>query len=497
MLFKKFHIGLLLSFSFCVSHPAKSTSCDGETSAAGRSSQRMLQALVDVSGVPGMGAAIWLDDQVVWAGCAGWRDREARLPVEANTVFRLASVSKVFAATAIARLAEQGKLNLDAPVADHLPWLGSRWPQISLRQLAAHASGLDHYIDADQALGQRNFGNARAAVRWFFDRPLGAEPGARYEYSSWGYTLIGAVVEAAVGTSYIDYVQRELTQGLDVLQDTSGKGAQVSRLYNIDGDAPVLLPGDDMSYTVPGGGMAAAPTATASFAGRLMQGKIVSPNTWMAMREPFALNDGTLAGERDYQVGLGWRIGHDEDGAAIAHHAGIAEGARAGLVLWPDERAAVSLMSNAIWVSSIERSAMLLAAPFRPQPKRLVQRSCPLPAQRYQGTLGEAKIRGALQFELENGRCVGILNPDPALTATFATARAWPGGKLLIVSLSDDGTLTRAALVTPFGLYELRASKKGWRARLPAAVLELRMSADRAPAKGKHGGPHESLRGSR
>jgi CubicO group peptidase (beta-lactamase class C family) len=457
--------------------PLQATGCSAADNPASRTAQRVLQALVEVNGVPGMGAAVWREDGVVWIGSAGQRDREAGLPVEADTIFRLASVSKVFATTAIARLAEQGRLNLDEPVSTYLPWLGSRWAPISLRQLAAHASGLGHYIDADNALGHRHFDTARAAVRWFFERPLGSAPGERYLYSSWGYTLIGAVIEAVAGTSYIDHVQGELTPGLDVAQDSSGRGAHVSRLYDIEAGEVVLLPGRDLSYTVPGGGMTASPAAVAEFAGRLMDGHIVSGQSWEAMRRPFALIDGSIAGERDYQVGLGWRTGRDEEGAAIAHHAGVTEGARSALVLWPDERTAAVLLSNALWVSSIEASAMLLAAPFRAAPAGLVERECPLQAQGYRGTLGEANIEGELRFELEQGRCVGVLEPDSTLAAAFGNARAWPGRRLQIVSLSDNGSLSRAALVTPYGLYELRAAQEGWRARLPAGELTLRTTA--------------------
>jgi CubicO group peptidase (beta-lactamase class C family) len=455
--------------------PVQASSCSPADDPASRTAQRMLDALVDVNGVPGMGAAVWRGDAVVWIGCAGRRDREAGLPVEADTIFRLASVSKVFAATAIARLAEQGHVDLDAPIATYLPWLPTRWAPISLRQLAAHASGLGHYIAADDALGRRRFDTARDAVRWFIERPLGALPGQGYEYSSWGYTLIGAVIEAVADTGYIDYIQREITPDLDVMQDSSGSGARVSRLYDIDAGAAVALPGRDMSYTVPGGGMAATPAAVAAFAGRLMQGRIVSTQAWHAMRQPFVLNDGSIARERDYQVGLGWRAGRDADGAPIAHHAGITEGARAALVLWPDEHTAASLLSNAIWVSSIEGSAMLLAAPFRDAPARLVERDCPLQAKRYRGTLGDASIGGALRFEVEQGRCVGVLEPDPALAAAFAKATAWPDRQLQIVGLSDSGSLSRAALVTPYGLYELRAVDHGWRASLPAGELSVRM----------------------
>lgn len=450
---------------------AAAPACGAAGTPAAQSADRLLQALIEVSGVPGMGAAVWQDGRVVWTGCAGWRDREAQQPVQADTVFRLASVSKVYAATLAARQAEQGRLDLDAPVQTLLPWLAGRWAPLSVRQLAAHASGLGHYTAADQALGQRHFSDGRAAVRWFIERPLLAAPGTRYTYSSWGYTLIGAVLEAQGAAPFVEQLQREL--GVAVQADPAGAGESVSRLYAIEGGAPTRLPGNDMSYTVPGGGLAATPAAVAEFGGRLLAGELVSPETWAAMREPYRLADGTPAGERDHQVGLGWRVGQDLDGAAIAHHAGVTAGARSALVLWPGEAVAVSLLSNASWVSSIEPSAMLLAAPFRVPPAGLLARACPQTAQTYAGHFGDTPIAGRLRFRLEAGRCHGVLDPDPTLASAFAKATAWPGRQLQIVALHADGDLGHAALVTPYGLYELRADPRGWRAELPGGALTL------------------------
>lgn len=438
-----------------------------------RTAQLMLDALIEVNGVPGMGAAVWRDGAVVWVGCAGLRDREAGLPVLGDTMFRLASVSKVFTTTAAALLAEQGRLDLDAPVTEKLHWLGTRWAPLTVRQLAAHASGLAHYGPADEALGKQHFPTGRSAVRWFIDRPLTAQPGTRYLYSSWGYTLIGAVIEATTGESFGTWLAGNVATGLRIAQDTGGEGTGVSRLYALDTSDARRLPGNDMSYTVPGGGLAGTPAALARFAGRLMQGQIVSQATWKMMRQPFRLDDGTTARERDFEVGLGWRVSRDEDGANIAHHAGVAEGARSALVLWPDEGVATSLMSNASWVSSIERSATMLAAPFRESVDGLQPAACPLSSTRYRGELDGAETSGVAHFQLAHGRCVGTLKPDAVLSKAFAGASAWPGGKLKLIGLDENGGLKRAGLVTPFGVYDLRTGSDGWRVRLAQQILTL------------------------
>lgn len=113
---------------FFLAAPSKAAdTCDAPaTDEAAATAQRILQALIDTNAVPGMGAAVWRNGRVVWTGCAGLRDVEARKPVRRDTVFRLASVSKIIAATAVAKLAEEGRLDIDAPVGGYCPGCQSR-----------------------------------------------------------------------------------------------------------------------------------------------------------------------------------------------------------------------------------------------------------------------------------------------------------------------------------------------------------------------------------
>lgn len=186
---------------------------------------RLLAALVEANGVPGMGAAVVRDGAVVWNGSAGMRDVEAGLPVDRNTVFRLASVSKLVTATAAAKLGDVGRLDLAAPVQSMLPWLQASWPPLTPRQLAAHTAGLPHYQDIDQGLGAQRYATVRDAVGLFERRPLLTAPGSAYRYSSWGYTLLSAVVEARAGEPFLDYVVREVVPGLGIGADASDRDA--------------------------------------------------------------------------------------------------------------------------------------------------------------------------------------------------------------------------------------------------------------------------------
>lgn len=428
---------------------------------AAQASQAMLDALVRTNGVPGMGAAVWRDGQVAWTGCAGWRDLEARQPVQADTVFRLASVSKVIAATAAAQLSEQGKLDLDAPVAQILPWLRNDWAPISVRQLAAHTAGLPHYEGDDMRAGERHYANAREAVALFSSRKLRSAPGTEYHYSSWGYTLIGAAIEAASGQHFLDYVAQRVVPGLSIAADTDGRGERVSRLYEIDGRTRRVAEARDFSYSWPGGGLAATPESLVRFGGRLLQGRIVSPPTFAAMLRPARLADGGPVAESDYQLALGWRVSNDADGLRMAHHAGVTAGARSSLVLWPDRQLAAGVLSNALWVASIDKTAMMLAAPFLPVPAGLRAHACPIGVTAYRGRLGDRELQGVVRFRQEHGRCVGELDAAGALTEHFASATAWPNRTLSLIGLDARGDFGRAALVTPHGLYDLRAQGGG------------------------------------
>lgn len=173
---------------FCLTVAAAVCWMTGAASAddafAAKAADRILDELVKVNRVPGMAASVWRDGAVVWTGAAGWADIAAGKPVTAATVFRFASVSKLFAATAAAKLREEGRLDTAAPVSAYLPWLTKAWPDISSEQLAAHISGMPHYQTRDMGRGGDHFETQREAVALFEGRTLLSQPGAAYEYSS-------------------------------------------------------------------------------------------------------------------------------------------------------------------------------------------------------------------------------------------------------------------------------------------------------------------------
>ena len=448
------------------------TAAGHESRPSGEVADRLLTALQRANGVPGMGAAVMHGDKAVWTGSVGMQDVEAGTPVNADTVFRLASVSKLVTATAAARLAERGQLDLDAPVQPLLPWLAASWAPISSRQLAAHTSGLPHYQAVDEGRGGTRYPGVRDAVKVFAGRPLLSPPGTTYGYSSWGYTLLSAVVEARAGRPFLQYVSDEVAPGLGIGPDRTDEGlANVSRAYGFTDGVATRLPPHDFSYTWGGGGLSATPASIARFGARVLAGEVVSPATFTSLLAPTPMTDGKSAGERGFDVGFGWRTSRDPQGRTVAHHAGVALGARSALVLWPDTGASASLLSNASWVSSIEQTTMVLASVFEAAPARERVRACPVGTTRYVAVFDGQVLAGDASFAVQDGVCEGQLSlPDGPL-------RAWLNGfpqrdaeSLVVMALDGDGGMGRAALVTPIGLHLLQSTAEPGRFRVELAT---------------------------
>ena len=176
--------------------------------------ERLFSAWVDSQmayrGLPGMAVGVVYDQQLVWSRGYGFANVEKRVPMSAQTRFRIASNSKLFAAIAIMQLREAGKLRLDDPVAQHLPWFkvkpaGPDDGPITIEQLLSHSSGLqreasDHWVSFD-------FPTTEKLQALMPERIAAFPPQTRFKYSNLAFAVAGMVVEKITGQRWEDYVQ--------------------------------------------------------------------------------------------------------------------------------------------------------------------------------------------------------------------------------------------------------------------------------------------------
>ena len=164
--------------------------------------------LVTKQGIPGLSVAVARRGTVIWSEGFGLADVESGVPVTSQTCFRAGSVSKVLTAAGVARLVEEGKLDLDAPIQRYVPGFPKKqWP-ITTRQLAAHTAGIRHYgdVEALRLKGAPHFASIREGLTLFQDDPLLSEPGTNYSYSSYGWTAVSAVIEGASGQEFLSFM---------------------------------------------------------------------------------------------------------------------------------------------------------------------------------------------------------------------------------------------------------------------------------------------------
>jgi D-alanyl-D-alanine carboxypeptidase len=149
------------------------------------------------------------DGTVLIQEARGLADREAGTPNTVDTQFRIGSMNKMFTAVAILRLIEAGELALDDPVGKHLPDYpsGETASTVTIRHLLSHTGGTGDIFGPEFERNRATLREHNDYVKLYGTRSPSFEPGTRFEYSNYGFVLLGATIEAVSGTSYYDYVR--------------------------------------------------------------------------------------------------------------------------------------------------------------------------------------------------------------------------------------------------------------------------------------------------
>src|SRR5215831_4230112 len=176
--------------------------------------EKAVASFMSANSVPGLSAAVVLAGEPRWAQGFGMADLENSSPATSATLFRLGSISKPITAVAVLQLWERGKLDLDSPVQKYCPEFPQKESPITTRQLLGHLAGIRHYnpdgkgdVPEDSA---RHFSSMKESLQLFASNPLVAKPGTEFHYSTYGYTVIGCVLEGAAGKKFMDYVRKNV-----------------------------------------------------------------------------------------------------------------------------------------------------------------------------------------------------------------------------------------------------------------------------------------------
>src|SRR5579872_1442879 len=185
--------------------------------------EQVVTAEMARASIPGVSVAIARHGRVEWTEGFGMADLENLIPVTPETRIRLGSISKPITAIAVMQLVERGKIDLDAEVQRYLPSFPKKqWP-VTIREVLGHQGGIRHYrADGSDSNNIKHYTDAVAPLEIFANDPLLFEPGTKYSYSTYGFNLLGAIVETVSGMKFTDYVRENVFKpaGMDkIAQD--------------------------------------------------------------------------------------------------------------------------------------------------------------------------------------------------------------------------------------------------------------------------------------
>ena len=360
----KFRVFTLVLFISIIAKSYSQTSIESANNLV----QVLVEKYLDLEGrPPGISIAVSQNNEIVFAHGFGYADISKNKPVIVETQFRTASVAKLITATSLARLIQENRIDLDAPISKYFKSVPKKYAEITTRQLAGHIGGVTHYSEEDK-IENRFYSSVDDALNVFIHIDPLSKPGDNYLYTTYGYVLLSKIIEQASGQKFLDYLENQvfrplnmhstgpelrrepskhMTKIYDVYQDGINKGYAFNQDYQ-----------EDPSYKWAGGGFISTPTDLIKMANAYTNG-FIRPDVVEEMFRSQKVNSGKETG-----VGIGWRGSYDMAGRRVFEHAGYQRGTRSVLSFFPHDKTAVAILANAHFLNRIEESAHMLALPY-------------------------------------------------------------------------------------------------------------------------------------
>jgi D-alanyl-D-alanine carboxypeptidase len=277
----------------------------------------------------------------------GLADRAKKTPNQLNTKFRIGSMNKMFTAVSVMQLVQAGKINLTDPLAKYLPDYANKdlAAKVTIHQLLTHTGGTGDFFGPEFEAHRLELKTLNDYVKLYEKRPLQFEPGSKWEYSNFGYLLLGVVIEKASGQDYYDYVREHVFKparmtSTDSLSENENVALRSVGYMKENPDSPWTPNTDTLPYrgTSAGGGY--------STVGDLMRFALALENNKLLDAEHTKL---VLTGKVDRPGGEQYAYGFrdvESGGIRCYGHGGGAPGMNGDLTFCPQSGYIVTVLSN-------------------------------------------------------------------------------------------------------------------------------------------------------
>ncbi len=314
-------------------------------SAAGADHRKLtiFQGLVEEGKVPGIALTVLHRGRILIQEGFGYADLDRKTPVDPRkTYFRIASASKPIAATALAGMVADGKIDLDESFYTYVPYFPGKEFDFTIRQLAGHTAGIRGYRGKEYALNRPY--SIKESLEIFRDDPLRFEPGTEFLYNSFDWVLISLAMEEVSGIPFARYVREKVLDPLGMnhtMEETPGNlpyrtTAFYTRTRN--GFRPAVPV--DNRYKLAGGGYLSTSGDLAKLGKACLENSLVPPGVMQEF-----LTAQTVRGQSTY-YGLGWQVSTDPEGRPYMGHVGNGVGGYSNFLVYPEEEMVISLLIN-------------------------------------------------------------------------------------------------------------------------------------------------------
>ena len=332
--------------------------------------RQLVRAGLVEQNLPGLSVAVSVGSDLVWTEGFGWADLDKRVPVAPTLRFRIGTASTVLTSAAVGVLLEKGRLHLEDEIQTYVPQFPRKqWP-VTLRQLMAHVAGVKTDGGDEGPLFSQRCERPARALQFFADDPLLFEPGTRYRYSSYGWILVSAAVEAAADEAFPAFMQDHIFEPLgmsDTRLDSTTEPipdrvtAYFPRFAADPSYGPDPMRELDLSCYSGSSAFLSTPSDLVRFGMAIQAGKLLQPATVQLLQTPQRLSAGEETG-----YGLGWDLETvtlaGQQTRVVGHDGDLLGGTVASLMTLREPGIVVAVTSNTSYADTFALASRIAEA---------------------------------------------------------------------------------------------------------------------------------------
>ncbi len=310
----------------------------------------LLNSLIKEKKIPGLAITVLNKGELFFQKGYGYADFKGKKKVNPKrTIFRVASVSKNIAATALGQMVKDGMIDLDASLYQYVPYFPKKKYDFTIRQLAGHTAGIRGYRGKEYGLNESY--SIKDSLRIFKDDELLFKPGTNYHYNSFDWVLISLAMQEVSGVPFEEYVQEKVLKPLD-LQNTYPEFIESSSKLELKMDNELAtfysrkrmgfrkaIPVNNQ-FKLAGGGYVSTSGDIAKFGQAYLNNEVLDETVISEF-----LTSENINGNPTY-YGLGWQVSEDKKGRAFYGHVGNGVGGYSNLFIYPKEQMVFSILIN-------------------------------------------------------------------------------------------------------------------------------------------------------